>query len=76
MADLIEKYIVESEFVTVSLMVWRRWHKPMTGMIEKIYAANRDLADLGHFLPIGTVVYLPIPAEPDNYEYLEPVRLW
>lgn len=75
MAEITETYTVEGDHVSVSLMVWRRFKRPMPGLVEKIFDTNPGLADLGHYLPVGTVVTMPIPI-PREPELLEPIRLW
>ena len=75
MGSLIEPVIVEGEGLTVSLIVWRRFRRPMPGLVERIYATNPGLADLGPVLPIGVRFGMPIPSEPAQ-QRLEPVRLW
>lgn len=70
-----ETVTVEGEFLTVSLIVWRRFHRPMPGLVEQIYDVNPGLADLGQFLPVGTVFGMPIPI-PRSKQHLDPVRLW
>lgn len=75
MAETIEPITVEGEGLTVPLLVWNRFRRPMPGLVERVYASNRGLARLGPFLPVGTIVSLPIPEtkrEPD----VTPVRLW
>lgn len=75
MHETIESHTVSSENLTVSLLVWRRFKRPMPGLIERIYELNRDLGEAGPYLPVGTVVLLPIPA-PRTVEVLERIRLW
>ena len=74
-AVFIEAHTVASEDVTVSSMVWRRYHRAMPGMVERIYDMNVGLADLGAVLPLGTVVRIPIDA-PREPEILDPIVLW
>ena len=75
MTETIERITVEGDDITVSLMVWRRFRRPMPGLVERVYDLNRDLADLGPFLAVGTVVEMPIPVA-SEIEVLDPVRLW
>lgn len=70
-----ETVTVEGDFLTVSLIVWRRFHRPMPGLVEQIYDLNPGLADLGQFLPVGTVFEMPIPI-PRSKQHLDPIRLW
>lgn len=76
MADeAFEEMTVEGRGVTVPLLIWRRFHKEMPGLLGRVYEANPGLADLGEFLPLGTVVLMPIPA-PKKTPVTKPVRLW
>lgn len=45
--------------ITVSVLVWRRYRRPMPGMAEAILAANPGLAGLGVHIPVGTRVVIP-----------------
>ena len=62
-------------FLTVSLIVWRRFKRPMPGLVEAIHDLNPGLADLGTYLPVGTVFSMPIPT-PRAPVLLDPIRLW
>jgi phage tail protein X len=74
-ADLTETITVEGDFITVPLIVWRRFKRPMPGLVETIFDTNPGLADLGHYLPVGTVFTMPIPT-PREPVILEPIKLW
>jgi phage tail protein X len=75
MSEVIERITVEGDAITVSLLVWRRFRRPMPGLVEQILDRNRGLADLGPILPVGTVVDLPVPT-PRAPQLLDPIRLW
>ncbi|MBN9033311.1 MAG: hypothetical protein BGO05_05520 [Rhizobiales bacterium 63-7] len=75
MTETIEQITVTGRFLSVSRLVWNRFKKPMTGMAERIYDMNQGLADAGEFIPVGTVVAVPIPL-PKGYEDITPIRLW
>jgi len=75
MADAIEPITIEGDAITASLLVWRRFKAPMPGLVERICALNPGLARQGPFLPVGTVVLVPIPA-PRPFAEVTPVRLW
>lgn len=75
MSDLVEPITVEGDFITVSLIVWRRFKRPMPGLVEKTFTINPGLADLGSFLPVGTSFNLPVPA-PREPAILDPIKLW
>jgi phage tail protein X len=75
MKAVIEKVTVEGDDLTLSLIVWRRFRRPMPGLVERVYDENPGLADLGQFLPIGTVFSLPIP-QPRPRVWQDPIKLW
>jgi len=66
---------VEGDDVTVPLIVWRRFKRPMPGLVERIYDLNPGLADLGPVLPFGTRFSLPVPVD-EQVETLKPITLW
>jgi phage tail protein X len=70
-----ETVTVEGEGLTVSLIVWRRFHRSMPGLVEQIHDINPGLADLGETLPVGTAFEMPIPI-PRAQQVLDPIRLW
>lgn len=54
---------VQGEFITVDLLVWRRYRTPAPGVVEALLDLNPHLAKLHRsspFLPIGTQVRIPI----------------
>lgn len=73
--EIREQITVQGEGLTVSLIVWRRFRKPMPGLVERIYSINGGLGKLGAVLPLGATFLMPIPA-PAPIEVLTPVRLW
>ena len=75
MDQVIETITVEGDGLTVSTMVWRRFKRPMPGLVEAIYDLNQGLADLGQTLPVGTSFDMPIPI-PREQQVLDPIRLW
>jgi phage tail protein X len=79
MTDITERVTVEGDDLTISLIVWRRFHRAMPGLVERIYAMNPGLAAHGPTLPLGTSFLLPVPAPdpaPDPVQVLAPIRLW
>ncbi len=70
---LIEKetVAVEAEGLSVDLIVWRKFRRPMPGYVEAVFDTNMGLAALSDYLPVGTVFELPaveldpLPAIPD-----------
>ena len=75
MSEAIEEVTVEGEGLTLSLIVWRRFHRPMPKLVEKIVDRNPGLAELGPILPVGTRFDMPIPA-PEQDPVLPAIRLW
>ena len=55
-----ERYVVGSEGMTLSRIVWNRYHGGVAGAVEQTLAANRHLAKLPPELPVGTVVDIPV----------------
>lgn len=75
MSDLRERIIVEAEGLTVSKIVWRRFHRPMPGLVERIFNENQGLSERGVILPLGTVFFIPVEKErPADQSRV--VRLW
>lgn len=72
---LVEKITVLGDNITLSLIVWRRFHRPMPGLVEQTLELNQDLGELGYYLPVGTEFLLPIPT-PRPQTVLEPIKLW
>jgi len=62
MTTVVETVTVEGELLTVSLIVWRRFKRPMPGLVEAIHDLNPGLANLGNYLPVGTVLAMPVPS--------------
>lgn len=75
MSEVIERITVEGDGITVSLLVWRRFRRPMPGLVEAILERNPGLAGLAPILPVGTVFELPVPT-PRTPQLLDPIRLW
>lgn len=55
--------IVESEGLTLSVIVWRLFKRKPEGYVERVLAANPGLAGLGPYLPVGTRLVLPLDVE-------------
>ena len=72
---IVEPVTVEGEFITVSLIVWRRFRRPMPGLVEQTYDMNLGLGELGAFLPVGATFDMPVPT-PREPLILDPIRLW
>ena len=72
-AEMIIK--VAGDGISVDLLIWRKYKRPMPGLLEQVLDINPGLAALGPILPIGTVVKLPTVKPPPVTE-LAVVRLW
>lgn len=75
MADVTESVTVDGDALTLSTIVWRRFKRPMPGLVEQILDLNPGLADQGQFLTVGTTFSMPIPI-PREQQVLDPIRLW
>jgi phage tail protein X len=77
--ELIESVTVAGDLLTVPLIVFRRFRRPVVGLVERIYEMNVGLADLGPYLPPGTTFLMPVSdagqANPAPVT-LDPIRLW
>lgn len=77
MAAVHETYTVQTEGLTVPILIWRRFRKPMIGMAERVYLLNPGLAELGVNIPVGTKVAIPIDSpEESQVPVLPVVQLW
>lgn len=75
MTEQLETVTVQGDLLTVPLIVWRRFRRPMPGLVERIYDMNRELAESGPYLPVGKTFVMPVPI-PREQVRLEPIRLW
>lgn len=73
--ETIETITIQGDAITASLLIWRRFKRPMPGSVERLYEINPGLARQGQFLPLGAVVNIPIPP-PASSQDVTPVRLW
>ncbi|ELT51105.1 tail protein X [Brucella intermedia] len=72
-----ETVTVRGEFVTLDLIIWQRFQRPMLGLVEAAYELpeNQNLAEKGEYIPVGTVVTIPIPREREA-QNVEVISLW
>lgn len=75
MEPVVETVTVGGDGLTLSLIVWRRFHRPMPGLVEQILDLNPGLADHSPILPVGVTFEMPIPI-PRERQVLDPIRLW
>ena len=66
---------VKSAGLTLPRLVWSLFRRQPEGYVEKVYEANRGLADLGPLLPVGTTITFPLE-EVEAEKKSEAVRLW
>lgn len=75
-----ERYVVESDGLTLSQICWRRFRRPTSGIVEAVLDANENqgLAALGPIIPVGTVVFIPseLAVEPGITDDEDLVTLW
>lgn len=56
----VERYVVASEGLTLSGIVWNRYRASVPGAVEQALAINHHLASLPAELPLGTIVDIPV----------------
>lgn len=76
MPPTFETITVAGEFITIDLLVWRRFKRRTDGLVDRILMANPELAEAGPYLPIGAVVNIPVDAPTPGVARVEAVRLW
>lgn len=73
---LAETVTVMGEHLTVDLIVWRKFRKPMPGLVEKVFHLNPGLAANGEFLALGTVFTIPEVDDNATSQDIELISLW
>lgn len=80
MTEIFESVTIEGDLVTIPLVVFRRFRRPVPGLVERIYDINPGLADLGPYPPTGTVFSMPVTDEAGGEagatDALQPITLW
>lgn len=74
-----EKFIeetVKTEEMTLSQLVWRLLRRQPIGYLERVLDFNRNVESAETYLPVGTVVRLPIENIADNPRKTEIIRPW
>lgn len=65
--------VIAQQNDTVDALCWR--HLGTTeGVVEQVYELNRNLAEIGPFLPHGTQIILPEPKS--ETQVRKTVKLW
>lgn len=67
--------VIQSEGLTLSLLVWRLFRRKPDGYVERVLTLNPGLADVGAFLPVGTRIIFPLDVETET-QARTVVRLW
>jgi phage tail protein X len=68
--------VVTSEGVSVDLVVWQKYRRPMLGLVEQTLDINPGLAGLGPILPVGTKFRLPLLRPPAAPTRADVIHLW
>jgi phage tail protein X len=74
---MIEKLTVIAEYTTLDLLLWRRFHREVPGLVEDTLRRNPGLAAMGAFLPVGMAidVQTPVP-EPRGLTAIQVISLY
>ncbi len=67
---------VNQEHMTLDLLLWRRFGLELPHKVEDTLELNRDLARIGPYLPVGTLVEIELPAPADKPAPVKVLRLW
>jgi phage tail protein X len=73
---ILETYTVKAEGISLDLILWQRFKKPMPGLLERVLdmAENQGLEHQGFTLALGTVVTVPI--DPVTTPTVQVISLW
>lgn len=66
---------VEGEGITVSLLVWRFLKRKPPGYVEQVMELNPKVAGESIFLPVGSVITMPLLVEEAD-QGVAVVSLW
>ena len=73
----LEQYEIQSEGMTVSKMIWRRYRRPMIGLLEVTLELpeNYLLEHQDAMLTPGAIVFLPVVRQ-DEFGQIQVITLW
>jgi phage tail protein X len=76
MTSAVRDILVSSDGVSVDLVIWQTYRKPMPSLLEQTLDINPGLAGLGPILPVGTTFKLPIVKPPAAPIRSDVIHLW
>lgn len=77
MTVVVERIRVTAEFSTLSLMIWRRFQRPMPDLLEDTLRRNPGLEALGQYLPVGTEFDIAVQTqESAEQQSRDAIQLW
>jgi phage tail protein X len=71
-----ETITVRTEGLTLDQLVWRRFRRPVPGLVEQVLDLNPGLAQLGPYLPLGAEIILPTLEQAADPVAQEVIQLW
>lgn len=75
MTETIEKIEVTGAGLTASRLIWNRFRAASPETLGRLYDLNPGLAGAGTYIPVGTIVLMPIPDTSDD-RIVEQITLW
>lgn len=77
MTVVVERIRVTAEFSTLSLMIWRRFQRPVPGLLEDTLRRNPGIEALGYFLPVGTEFEIGVETQEAGEQKAQgAIQLW
>lgn len=71
-----ESLTVTADGLTLDLLIWRRYRRPIAGLVEQVLALNPGLAQRGPYLPLGALILLPVLQDAAAPVDREVIQLW
>ena len=75
MTTIIENIEILEAVTTIPLIIWRKFKRPMPGLFERVVELNPELVNDDYYLPVGSILKLPVDTDPQPVT-ATPVRLW